>query len=62
MALEVALTWIVALAVPVWLVAEELLVRRRSAEERSVKLASATREKSVLSSVDLLSERSREAA
>ncbi len=62
MALELALTCIVALAVPVWLVAEELLVRRRSAEERSVKLASATREKSVLSSVDLLSERSREAA
>jgi len=42
MALEQALPWIIALAVPVWLVLEQLLVRRPSAKERRAQMASAT--------------------
>jgi hypothetical protein len=62
MALELAFTWVVALAVPVWLVVEELLIRRRSVEERPGQMASATREKSVLGPAEILSELPREAA
>jgi hypothetical protein len=62
MALELALTWVVALAVPVWLVAEELLIRRQPADERQGQMASATREKSVLGPVEILSELPRKAA
>lgn len=62
MALELALTWVVAVAVPLGLVVEELLVRRQSPKERPVRTAPATREKSVLGPVELLPELPRKAA
>ena len=62
MALEQALTCVLAVAVPVWLVVEQLLVRRRSAKERRVQMASATREKAVLRPAALLSELPQKAA
>jgi len=58
----VVLRWVVAVAVPVRLVVEELLVRRRSAEVRPVRMVPATREKSVLGPVELLPELPRRAA
>ena len=48
MTLEQALISVIAVAVPVWLVVEQLLVRRRSAKERRVLMTLATREKAVL--------------
>ena len=62
MAPEQALTWVIALAVPVWLVVEQLLVRRPSAKERRAQMASARREKSVLRPAALLSELPQKAA
>jgi len=37
MGLEEALTYVVAIAVPVWLVVEQVMIRRRSANAQSLK-------------------------
>jgi hypothetical protein len=48
MALDPVFTFVLAVAVPLWLVIEQALVRRRSARRDRVQMTSGAREKSVL--------------